>query len=89
MQLGMIGLGKMGANMRERLRKAGHEVVGYDLNPEVRDVDTLEALVTSLEAPRVVERPEVIDSCGCAENGSAGRSCALLYPSRPVFSRDR
>ena len=54
MQLGMIGLGKMGANMRERLRKAGHEVVGFDLNPEVRDVDSLEALVEALDAPRVV-----------------------------------
>ncbi|QDO87146.1 decarboxylating 6-phosphogluconate dehydrogenase [Ornithinimicrobium ciconiae] len=54
MQLGMIGLGKMGANMRDRLRAAGHEVVGYDLNPEVRDVDSLSALVEALEAPRVV-----------------------------------
>ncbi|MCK0113474.1 decarboxylating 6-phosphogluconate dehydrogenase [Ornithinimicrobium sp. F0845] len=54
MQLGMIGLGKMGANMRDRLRKGGHEVVGYDLNPEVRDVDSLQALVEALDAPRVV-----------------------------------
>ncbi|MDN5789342.1 MAG: decarboxylating 6-phosphogluconate dehydrogenase [Micrococcales bacterium] len=54
MQLGLIGLGKMGANMRERLRRAGHEVVGYDRNPEVSDVTTLEALVAALEAPRVV-----------------------------------
>ncbi|WP_256842703.1 phosphogluconate dehydrogenase (NAD(+)-dependent, decarboxylating) [Ornithinimicrobium cryptoxanthini] len=54
MQLGMIGLGKMGANMRERLRKAGHEVVGFDLNPDVRDVDSLEAMVEALDAPRVV-----------------------------------
>ena len=30
MQLGLVGLGKMGGNMRERLRAAGHEVVGYD-----------------------------------------------------------
>ena len=33
MQLGLIGLGKMGHNMRERIRRAGHEVVGYDRNP--------------------------------------------------------
>ena len=33
MQLGLIGLGKMGGNMRERIRRAGHEVVGYDKNP--------------------------------------------------------
>ena len=41
MQLGLIGLGKMGGNMRERLRRAGHEVVGFDRNPEVSDVDSL------------------------------------------------
>ncbi|HNV41708.1 MAG TPA: decarboxylating 6-phosphogluconate dehydrogenase [Ornithinibacter sp.] len=54
MQLGLIGLGKMGGNMRERIRRAGHEVVGYDRNPEVSDVKTLAALVKKLDAPRVV-----------------------------------
>ncbi|WP_404390028.1 phosphogluconate dehydrogenase (NAD(+)-dependent, decarboxylating) [Humibacillus xanthopallidus] len=54
MQLGLIGLGKMGGNMRERLRRAGHEVVGHDRNPDVADVKTLPALVKALEAPRVV-----------------------------------
>ena len=54
MQLGLIGLGKMGGNMRERLRRAGHEVVGFDRNPDVADVRTLAALVKRLEAPRVV-----------------------------------
>ncbi len=34
MQLGMIGLGRMGANMVRRLMKAGHDVVVYDVNPE-------------------------------------------------------
>lgn len=54
MQLGLIGLGKMGGNMRERLRRAGHDVVGYDINPDVSDVASLNALVKSLEAPRIV-----------------------------------
>ena len=54
MQLGLIGLGKMGGNMAERLRRAGHEVVGYDQQPGKRDVDSLEALVQALDAPRVV-----------------------------------
>ncbi|HET8988373.1 MAG TPA: decarboxylating 6-phosphogluconate dehydrogenase [Humibacillus sp.] len=54
MQLGLIGLGKMGGNMRERLRRAGHEVVGFDRNPNVADVKTLAGLVKALEAPRVV-----------------------------------
>lgn len=54
MQLGLIGLGKMGANMRRRVADAGHEVVGYDPRPEVSDVASLEELVSSLSAPRVV-----------------------------------
>ncbi|MFQ6273601.1 phosphogluconate dehydrogenase (NAD(+)-dependent, decarboxylating) [Kutzneria viridogrisea] len=53
-QLGLIGLGKMGFNMRERLRKAGHEVVGYDRNPEVTDVASLAELAKALDAPRTV-----------------------------------
>ncbi len=40
MQLGLVGLGKMGFNMRERLREGGHEVIGYDPRPEVTDVPT-------------------------------------------------
>ncbi|PWW22179.1 6-phosphogluconate dehydrogenase (decarboxylating) [Geodermatophilus normandii] len=54
MQLGLIGLGKMGGNMATRLRRAGHEVIGYDHSPDKRDVDSLEALVGALSAPRVV-----------------------------------
>ncbi|HEY5843574.1 MAG TPA: decarboxylating 6-phosphogluconate dehydrogenase [Mycobacterium sp.] len=54
MQLGLVGLGKMGFNMRERLREGGHEVVGYDPRPEVTDVATLAGLADALAAPRVV-----------------------------------
>jgi 6-phosphogluconate dehydrogenase len=54
MQLGLVGLGKMGFNMRERLREGGHEVIGYDPRPEVTDVPTLAALAEALDAPRVV-----------------------------------
>ena len=54
MQLGLIGLGKMGGNMRDRIRAAGHEVVGYDRNPDVSDATSLEDLVSRLEAPRTV-----------------------------------
>jgi 6-phosphogluconate dehydrogenase len=55
MQLGLIGLGKMGGNMAERLRRDGHEVVGYDRNPDSpRTVDSLEALAAALKPPRVV-----------------------------------
>jgi len=54
MQLGLVGLGKMGFNMRERLRKGGHEVIGYDPRPEVTDVPDLAGLAAALSAPRVV-----------------------------------
>ncbi|XUL92421.1 phosphogluconate dehydrogenase (NAD(+)-dependent, decarboxylating) [Streptomyces galilaeus] len=54
MQLGLIGLGKMGGNMRERIRRAGHTVIGYDRNPEISDVSDLAELVDKLEAPRTV-----------------------------------
>jgi 6-phosphogluconate dehydrogenase len=55
MQIGLIGLGKMGANMAERLRKAGHEVVGFDRNPDApRTVASLDELVAALAAPRAV-----------------------------------
>jgi 6-phosphogluconate dehydrogenase len=54
MDLGLVGLGKMGGNMAERLRRAGHTVVGYDRDPGVRDVDSLQALVAALPDPKVV-----------------------------------
>jgi 6-phosphogluconate dehydrogenase len=54
MKIGLVGLGKMGGNMRERLRGAGHTVIGYDRNAAVSDSSSLEDLVAQLEAPRVV-----------------------------------
>ena len=54
MKIGLVGLGRMGAGMAERLRRNGHEVVGYDQNPEVSEVRSLEELVGALSPPRVV-----------------------------------
>ncbi|MFQ5472832.1 MAG: phosphogluconate dehydrogenase (NAD(+)-dependent, decarboxylating) [Dehalococcoidia bacterium] len=54
MQVGMIGLGRMGGNMAERLRRGGHEVIGYDRNTAVSDVGSLSELVERLTAPRAV-----------------------------------
>jgi 6-phosphogluconate dehydrogenase len=52
--IGMIGLGRMGGNMAERLRRGGHTVIGYDRSPQSkRDVESLEALVEKLPKPRV------------------------------------
>jgi 6-phosphogluconate dehydrogenase len=53
-QLGLVGLGRMGGNMAERLRAAGHEVVGFDPHAESSNVGSLQDLVGALEAPRVV-----------------------------------
>lgn len=54
MQVGMVGLGRMGANMAQRLRRHGHDVVGYDQSPGERDVASLDGLVASLSPPRAV-----------------------------------
>jgi 6-phosphogluconate dehydrogenase len=51
-QIGMIGLGRMGGNMAKRLRRAGQDVVGYARSPEGRDVASLEELVERLAPPR-------------------------------------
>jgi 6-phosphogluconate dehydrogenase len=52
MQLGMIGLGRMGSGMTERLREHGHDLHTYDPNVETRTADSLEQLKEQLEAPR-------------------------------------
>ncbi len=55
MQLGMIGLGRMGGNMAERLRRGGHQIVGFDQSADShRDVGSLEELIAALDAPRAV-----------------------------------
>ena len=63
MEIGMVGLGRMGGNMSERLRRGGHRVVSYDRDPDTRQaaaaagcevVDSLEQFVEALSAPRVV-----------------------------------
>jgi NAD(P)-dependent dehydrogenase (short-subunit alcohol dehydrogenase family) len=63
MRLGMIGLGRMGANMVRRLQRAGHQCVAFDRNAEsVKQVasegataaTSLDDLVRKLESPRVV-----------------------------------
>ncbi|WP_055590541.1 phosphogluconate dehydrogenase (NAD(+)-dependent, decarboxylating), partial [Peterkaempfera griseoplana] len=43
-----------GGNMRERIRRAGHTVIGYDRNPDLADVSSLQELIDKLQGPRVV-----------------------------------
>jgi 6-phosphogluconate dehydrogenase len=54
MKLGMVGLGRMGGNMAERLRRGGHEVETYARTAPERTVDSLVELATKLKQPRVV-----------------------------------
>ena len=55
MKIGLIGLGKMGGNMRQRLRNKGIEVVGYARSIENQpDVDSIKELVEALPTPRIV-----------------------------------
>lgn len=54
MQLGMVGLGRMGGSMAERLRRGGHEVIGYVRTRAVSDVGSLSELVAGLNPPRTV-----------------------------------
>ncbi|MGC9495623.1 phosphogluconate dehydrogenase (NAD(+)-dependent, decarboxylating) [Streptomyces sp. WG7] len=75
MQIGLVGLGKMGGNMRERLRNAGHTVVGYDTNPELADVNSLVDLVEQLERPRAVW---VMVPAGAATQGVIDQLATLL-----------
>jgi 6-phosphogluconate dehydrogenase len=77
MKLGMIGLGKMGANMTERLRRHGHDVVGYDRNPALADVPSIAALVEALPAPRVVW---VMVPSGAPTQATLDEVAALLAP---------
>jgi 6-phosphogluconate dehydrogenase len=51
MHIGLVGLGKMGGNMRTRLRNAGHTVVGFDRNPDLADVGSLADMVAALPGP--------------------------------------
>ena len=55
MRIALVGLGRMGANMRDRLKHRGIDVVGYDRNPALRDADSLESMVTRLgPGPRIM-----------------------------------
>jgi len=54
MHIGLIGLGKMGGNMRTRLRNKGIEVTGYARSKDVSDVDSIEEMIAALPSPKIV-----------------------------------
>ncbi|KEF08036.1 MULTISPECIES: phosphogluconate dehydrogenase (NAD(+)-dependent, decarboxylating) [Streptomyces] len=81
MELGLVGLGKMGGNMRERIRRAGHTVIGYDRNPDLADVHSLKELVDGLKGPRVVW---VMVPAGAATQSTIDELGELLSPGDVV-----
>jgi 6-phosphogluconate dehydrogenase len=63
MQIAMLGLGKMGANMAQRLLRGGHKVIAYDVDPRratelaahgATPATTLDEVIAALQPPRVV-----------------------------------
>jgi 6-phosphogluconate dehydrogenase len=79
--LGMVGLGRMGWGMTQRIRERGLEVVGYDVSPEHRDVESLAALVEALPAPRVLW---VMLPAGAITQGTLDELLARLTPGDTV-----
>jgi 6-phosphogluconate dehydrogenase len=78
MKIGLVGLGKMGASMRDRMRHAGIDVVGYDRNQAVSDVPTIEAMVQSMPAgERAVW---VMVPSGAVTDGVVRQVAELLSP---------
>jgi 6-phosphogluconate dehydrogenase len=90
MHMGMVGLGKMGANMSERLVRGGHEVVAFDVSADARKAvatrgaraaESLAALVSELPTPRVVW---VMVPAGEATNSTIDTLKGLLSPGDVV-----
>jgi len=91
MELGFIGLGKMGMNMVTRLRQGGHRIVAYDRSPEVVTqaertgsigATSLSDLVAHLTAPRAVW---VMVPSGTPTEDTIQTVAALLQPSDTII----
>jgi 6-phosphogluconate dehydrogenase len=91
MELGMVGLGRMGANMAERLLRGGHKVTGFDPNADARKAlegkgaagaDSLQALVQALPAPRVVW---LMVPAGAITDDTVNTLLSLLSPGDTVI----
>ena len=78
MDIGLVGLGKMGGNMRTRMRNGDVTVVGYDRNPDISDAESLADMVGKLPSPKVVW---VMVPAGDITRGVI-RELVLLYMSR-------
>lgn len=92
MHIGLIGLGKMGSNMRARLRQGGIEVTGYDRNPEVSDVGSVDELLRALPERKIiwimVPAGPVTDAVVSELSGKLGRGDLLVDGGNTRFSDD-
>ena len=94
MHIGLVGLGKMGSGMRERLRRAGVAVTGFDRNPDVSDVADLPALVEALPEGRkvvwvMVPAGEVTRSVIADLGGLLGAGDVVVDGGNSFFGDDR
>jgi 6-phosphogluconate dehydrogenase len=85
MKLGMIGLGRMGGNMAERLRRQGHEVVGMDPGVADAPAHTLEELVPLLEADGQPKVAWSMVPAGDITDGTIQKLAELLSPGDLVI----
>src|SRR4051794_30235510 len=90
MQIGMVGLGRMGANMTTRLLRGGHEVVVHDRTPDVvaaaarggaTGAASLEELIARLDSPRAVW---IMLPAGEVTEGTVRKLAALLAPGDTI-----
>jgi 6-phosphogluconate dehydrogenase len=90
MELGIVGLGRMGANMARRLMRDGHRIVAYDVNADAlaglagegaEGVDSLQELASKLEAPRSVW---VMVPAGEITEKTVGDVAAVLEPGDAI-----
>ncbi|RYF02921.1 MAG: NADP-dependent phosphogluconate dehydrogenase, partial [Deltaproteobacteria bacterium] len=86
MHLGMVGLGKMGGNMVERLQKGGHQIVAFDLNQQAvqaacqhgaKGAKSIDEMVRALPAPRAVW---VMVPSGAATEETLNKVAANMQP---------
>jgi len=91
MDLGMIGLGRMGGNMAQRLVRGGHRVVGFARNPATRkqmeekgiaSAASLETLVNELKQPRVIW---IMVPAGAAVDETITALMSLLAPDDVII----
>ncbi|HEX7325759.1 MAG TPA: decarboxylating 6-phosphogluconate dehydrogenase [Rhodanobacteraceae bacterium] len=102
MQLGMIGLGKMGNYMAQRLMHDGHDVFGFDPSADARKaletaggkaVDSLDKLVAALSAPRavwvMVPAGKIVDDTITALNGKLAKGDVVIDGGNSNYKDDQ